>query len=55
MSTGKTINIPKLEISAQERTENTPTSESIDAAARLLRETGLVVIESVLPAIGSMN
>ncbi len=49
MSSGTTINIPKLEISAQERAENKPTSESIDAAARLLRETGLVVIESVLP------
>ena len=49
MSPGTTINIPKLEISAQERADNKPTAESIDAAARLLRETGLVVVESVLP------
>lgn len=49
MSTGTTINIPKLEISAEERTESKLTPESIDAATRLLRETGLVVIESVLP------
>ena len=48
-TTGKTVNIPKLEISAQERAENRLTPESVDAAARLLRETGLVVIESVLP------
>lgn len=50
MSSGTTINIPKLEISEQERAENKPTPDSIDAAARLLRETGLVVIESVLPS-----
>ncbi|MDE0637905.1 MAG: phytanoyl-CoA dioxygenase family protein [Candidatus Poribacteria bacterium] len=49
MSAGITINIPKLEISAEERAESKPTPESIDAATRLLRETGLVVIESVLP------
>ncbi len=44
-----TVNIPKLEISPQERAEGKPTPESVDAGARLLRETGLVVIESVLP------
>ncbi len=49
MSAGSTINIPKLELSPQERAENKPTPETIDAATRLLRETGLVVIESVLP------
>ncbi len=49
MSTGTTINIPKLEISAQERAEGKPTQESIEAGTRLLREAGLVVIESVLP------
>ena len=49
MSAGITINIPKLEISAEERVESKLTPESIDAATRLLRETGLVVIESVLP------
>lgn len=49
MSTGTTINIPKLELSAQERSENKLTTESLDAATRLLRETGLVVIESVFP------
>ena len=43
------MNIPKLEISAQERTENKLTPESVDAGVRLLREAGLVVIESVLP------
>ena len=48
-TTGKTINIPTLEISEQERAEGKPTPESIDAAERLLREAGLVVIESVLP------
>ena len=48
-TTGKTINIPKLEISAQERAENKLTPESLDAGVRLLREAGLVVIESVLP------
>lgn len=49
MNAGTTINIPKLEISLQERAESRPTPESIDAATRLLRETGLVVIENVLP------
>ena len=49
MGTGTTINIPKLELSEQERAESKPTQESIDAGARLLRETGLVVIENVLP------
>ena len=48
-TTGKTVNIPKLEISPAERTEEKLTPESVAAAARLLRETGLVVIESVLP------
>ena len=48
-TTGKTVNIPKLEISAQERAENRLTPESVDAGARLLREAGLVVVESVLP------
>ena len=48
-TTGKTVNIPILEISAQERAEEKLTQESIAAAARLLRETGLVVIENVLP------
>lgn len=48
MSSGTTINIPKLEISPQERAENKPTQETIETATRLLRETGLVVIESVL-------
>ncbi|RKU37301.1 hypothetical protein C6495_02095 [Candidatus Poribacteria bacterium] len=47
-TTGKTVNIPKLEISPAERTEEKLTPESVAAAARLLRETGLVVIESVL-------
>ena len=47
--TGKTINIPILEISEQERAEGKPTPESVDAGERLLRETGLVVIENVLP------
>lgn len=46
---GKTVNIPVLEISEQERAENTLTPESIEAGERLLREAGLVVIESVLP------
>ena len=46
---GKTVNIPVLEISDQERAEGKPTQESVDAGARLLREAGLVVIESVLP------
>lgn len=49
MNTGKTINIPKLELSPQERAESKLTPESLDAATRLLRETGLVVIESVFP------
>ena len=49
MNAGTTINIPKLEISLQERAESKPTPVSTDAATRLLRETGLVVIESVLP------
>jgi len=44
-----TVTIPKLEISPQERAEGKLTSESVDAGARLLRETGLVVIKSVLP------
>jgi hypothetical protein len=48
-TTGKTINIPKLEISLEERAENKLTPESVDAGVRLLREAGLVVIESVLP------
>lgn len=48
MSTGTSIKIPKLEITSQERTGNYLSQESIDAATRLLRETGLVVIESVL-------
>ena len=48
-TTGRTINIPKLEISDQERAENKLTPESVDAGVRLLREAGLVVIESVLP------
>ena len=48
-TTGKTVNIPKLEISDKERSKNKLTPESIDAGARLLREAGLVVIESVLP------
>jgi hypothetical protein len=48
-TTGKTLNIPILEISSEERSENKLTPESVDAAARLLREAGLVVIESVLP------
>ena len=48
-TTGKTINIPILEISDKERSENKLTPESIDAGLRLLREAGLVVIESVLP------
>ena len=48
-TTGRTINIPILEITDQERAENKPTPESIDAGVRLLREAGLVVIESVLP------
>ena len=48
-TTGKTVNIPQLEISPAERTEEKLTPESVAAAARLLRETGLVVIESVLP------
>ena len=47
--TGKTVNIPILEISEQERAEGKPTPESVDAGERLLREAGLVVIESVLP------
>ena len=46
---GRTVNIPKLEISDQERAENKLTPESVDDGARLLREAGLVVIESVLP------
>ena len=49
MNAGKTINIPKLELSPQERAESKLTPENLDAATRLLRETGLVVIESVLP------
>ena len=49
MSSGTTINIPILEISPRERDESKPTPESVDAGTRLLRETGLVVIESVLP------
>jgi hypothetical protein len=48
-TTGRKINIPKLEISDQERAENKLTPESVDAGVRLLREAGLVVIESVLP------
>lgn len=48
-TTGRTINIPKLEISDQERAENKLTPESVEAGERLLREAGLVVIESVLP------
>ena len=47
-TTGKTVNIPILEISNQERAENKLTPESVDAGARLLREAGLVVIESVI-------
>ena len=47
-TTGKTVNIPILEISEQERAENKLTPESVDAGARLLREAGLVVIESVI-------
>ena len=47
MSAGTTINIPKLEISAQERVENKLTSESLDAAVRLLRETGLVLSQAI--------
>ena len=47
--TATTVNIPKLEISEQERAEGKPTPESVGAAERLLREAGLVVIESVLP------
>ena len=46
---GRTINIPKLEISDQERAENKLAPESLDAGIRLLREAGLVVIESVIP------
>ena len=49
MNAGKTINIPKLELSPQERAESKLIPESLDAAMCLLRETGLVVIESVLP------
>jgi hypothetical protein len=49
VNAGKTINIPKLELSPQERAESKLTPENLDAATRLLRETGLVVIESVLP------
>ncbi len=49
MTSGKTVNIPKLELSLQERTEEKFTPESLDTATRLLRETGLVVIENVLP------
>ena len=48
-TTGQTINIPKLEITDQERAEGKPTPESVDAGERLLREAGLVVIENVLP------
>lgn len=48
-TTGRTINIPKLEISDQERADNKLTPESVEAGERLLREAGLVVIESVLP------
>lgn len=48
-TTGKTVNIPILEISADERADEKLTQESVEAAARLLRETGLVVIKSVLP------
>ena len=43
--TATKVNIPKLEISEQERAEGKPTPESVDAGARLLREAGLVVIE----------
>ena len=49
MNAGTTIIIPKLELSPQERAESKLMPENIDAAARLLRETGLVVIEDVLP------
>ena len=46
---GRRIEIPKLDISAQERAENRLTPENVAAGVRLLREAGLVVIESVLP------
>ena len=49
MCTGTTINIPKLILSEQERIGNYLSKDSLDAGTRLLRETGLVVIESVLP------
>ncbi len=49
MDTGKTVNIPKLELSAGERADGKLAPESLDAATRLLRETGLVVIENLLP------
>lgn len=46
---GRKINIPMLEVSSQERAEKRLTQETVAAGVRLLREAGLVVIESVLP------
>ena len=48
--TGKTVNIPILEISEQERAEKANLRQkALTRCERLLREAGLVVIESVLP------